>query len=119
MPGLTKETVRRVEAATRRVEEYKRNDVPRGAGAVPTEYKKVGKVTTAITARSGDTPGQGYAQPYRYHAETNSLAPIADAPEMILNWTGSVVAVNTPIKYVEMYGYLWYDGNDCSGVALP
>jgi hypothetical protein len=80
-------------------------------------YRKIGKLTTAMIARSGSTPGSGTVQPYVL--TKTSLAPSPEPPVALVNWTGSAPASGTLVCYTAIDGVLAFDGNDCSAVAAP
>lgn len=116
MPEFDDKSAQRIVKAVQYVEGQYRGRAPAPRGARDVPYSKVGKLTTAITARSGSTPGFGMVQPYLI--TPTSMTKSGD-PVRINNWTGSSRPSGTPVKYNVIDGYLWYDGNDCSGVVLP
>ncbi len=78
----------------------------------PAAY--LGKTTTILQPRSGETPGSGTVQPLTYTGTV--LAPFGGTIT-VLNWTGTQVVQGQRIEYNTMYGRYWLEGHDCSGVA--
>jgi hypothetical protein len=110
------DSARRIARVTRDAEMTARGDVGRGQGANIKPLEMVGITTTAITARSGKTPGSGKVQPY-YDNGTVLVEDANQEPVTVKNWTGSAVASDIWVKYTVISGFLYLDGTDCSGVA--
>ena len=122
MYGLSKDSARRIALTTRRAER-----IPRGAEAPPNYKPTIGYtrraiVVTQISAASGANAGDGTATLY-YLKIGNPLAVPKVlgqylalpglSPQIIYNWTTSLVTVGTIIR-VEWTGGAWeYLGSNC------
>ncbi|MBE7197887.1 MAG: hypothetical protein INR70_08800 [Parafilimonas terrae] len=104
--GFSRKAERRIAAAVRAVERIPRAaPLPGEPGADPyPRYRAI--VTTAITAASGDSPGQGAAKLYYLDTTTPlyRLVPGSDtAPAKVYSWVTSAVTAGTVI-YVRWTG---------------
>jgi hypothetical protein len=116
MPEFDEQSAKRISAAVKYVEGQYRNTALGYNGQVETPFKKIGKLTTALTARSGSTPGSGTVQPYLM--TKTSIAASGDT-QTIYNPTGSAVPSGSLVYYTVIDGLLAFDGNDCSTVGAP
>jgi hypothetical protein len=114
MAGFNKNSAKRIAKVVRRVEGLPRGQIGTRTPPTVVPIGKYGITTTTLTARSSKTAGYGNIQPYTFNG---TIFVLTGSPVKIFNWTGSVIASNLWINYVSADGYLFFNGNDCSGVA--
>lgn len=111
---LSTDAARRVAAAVKAVERMPRATAPGASMPRIVQPNKCGITTTALSPRSGKTPGSGMVQPYTFDG---TQFVIDGDPIKVRNWTGSTIPDDVWIEYHIIDGYLFFNGNDCSGVA--